>query len=183
MCNIRVAACRHCSVVRQRDSCALYREEVGETTKKTHCVLCVFGMLSTATTRHPSFAAAGGMYGTTTLRRRRRVRVGGVRRCRRRGERKKKGNGPVPTVRCLGRSVCVFLRGGGWDTRDSFFIFFFSSRLFSFYRHPLRHDDEHLLSLHSFLGCVCVCVRHTKGTHHSAPPPASYTGGEKISTI
>lgn len=70
------------------------------------------------------------------------------------GTMEKKGNGPVPTVRCLGRPGCVFFSegdDGGWGTRDFSFLSFSSSLLFSLYHHRQRHrtptTDEHLLTL------------------------------------
>lgn len=105
--------------------------------------------------------------------------------------RRKKGNGPVPTVRCLGRpvSVCVclyvFLSGvvsvvHVWRerTRDSLFIFFFTS-LFSLSPppppqspHPYDTRRRWTPALFSSLPSQC-----TKGT----PPPRTPRRGEKSS--
>lgn len=105
--------------------------------------------------------------------------------------RKKKGNGPVPTVRCLGRPlvcvcVCVPLRccvdGAsvceGERTRDSLFIFFLHFSFLSIAAAAITAPLRHPTTTRNTCSLFFHPTQCTKGT----PPPRRKPWGRKIFT-
>lgn len=138
----RLQSARHRAFVRiPEDASGTVREEVGETTKKTHCVFS--GSCRRSRSRWNAYGTTRGW--------------GAGARANDRGEgSKKKGNGPVPTVctRVWGvPSVCSFVaRRWRADERDSL-VFFSSyfSLLFSFFFYRRRHPHPRPTRTPAFL--------------------------------